>query len=153
MDPIDGLGALALVPASTAIVLAFLTRNTLFALTVACLAGVLVAGLGPAGFPKLLVTALGNEGFAWVMLLEFFIGMFIAFFQRTGAIENFSAFISRQAMTRRRVQLMTWLMGTFVYFSDYFSPSSLAAPCASCRISTASVGKSWPIFVIPRQPR
>ena len=122
MDPIDGLGALALVPASTAIVLAFLTRNTLFALTVACLAGVLVAGLGPAGFPKLLVTALGNEGFAWVMLLEFFIGMLIAFFQRTGAIENFSAFISRQAMTRRRVQLMTWLMGTFVYFSDYFSP-------------------------------
>ena len=122
MDPIEGLGALALVPASTAIVLAFLTRNTLFALTVACLAGVLVAGLGPAGFPKLLVTALGNEGFAWVMLLEFFIGMLIAFFQRTGAIENFSVFISRQAMTRRRVQLMTWLMGTFVYFSDYFSP-------------------------------
>jgi len=110
------------VPASVAILLAFITRNTVFSLAVACLAGVLVAGEGFLGFPNLLVGALGNEDFSWILLLEFFIGILIAFFQRTGAILNFSQFIENRRMTRKRVQLIAWFMGMFVYFSDYFSP-------------------------------
>lgn len=122
MEPTDYIGPLSLVPATVAITLAFITRNTVFSLAVACLAGVLVAGQGFIGFPNLLVGALGNEGFSWILLLEFFIGMLIAFFQRTGAILNFSLFIERRRMTRKRVQLIAWFMGMFVYFSDYFSP-------------------------------
>ena len=119
--PVD-LGPLSLAPASVAILLAFLTRNTVFSLAVACLAGVLVAGDNLLGFPRLLVSALGNEDFSWIFLLELFIGILIAFFQRTGAILNFSSFIERRRMTRKRVQLIAWFMGMFVYFSDYFSP-------------------------------
>jgi len=119
--PVD-LGPLSLVPASVAILLAFLTRNTVFSLAVACLAGVLVAGDNLLGFPRLLISALGNEDFSWIFLLELFIGILIAFFQRTGAILNFSSFIERRRMTRKRVQLIAWFMGMFVYFSDYFSP-------------------------------
>ena len=119
--PVD-LGPLSLVPASVAILLAFLTRNTVLSLAVACLAGVLVAGDNLLGFPRLLVSALGNEDFSWIFLLELFIGILIAFFQRTGAILNFSSFIERRRMTRKRVQLIAWFMGMFVYFSDYFSP-------------------------------
>ena len=119
--PVD-LGPPSLVPASVAILLAFLTRNTVFSLAVACLAGVLVAGDNLLGFPRLLVSALGNEDFSWIFLLELFIGILIAFFQRTGAILNFSSFIERRRMTRKRVQLIAWFMGMFVYFSDYFSP-------------------------------
>lgn len=122
MEATDYIGPLSLVPASIAIVLAFLTRNTVFSLAVACIAGVLVAGQGLLGFPRLLVGALGNEDFSWILLLEFFIGILIAFFQRTGAILNFSGFIERQQMNRKRVQLAAWFMGMFVYFSDYFSP-------------------------------
>jgi Na+/H+ antiporter NhaC len=122
VEPTDYIGPLSLVPASVAIVLAFITRNTVFSLAVACLAGVLVAGQGFMGFPNLLVGALGNEDFSWILLLEFFIGMLIAFFQRTGAILNFSQFIENRRMTRKRVQLIAWFMGMFVYFSDYFSP-------------------------------
>ena len=122
MEATDYIGPLSLVPASVAILLAFYTRNTVFSLAVACLAGVLVAGQGFMGFPNLLVGALGNEGFSWILLLEFFIGILIAFFQRTGAILNFSQYIERRKMTRKRVQLIAWFMGMFVYFSDYFSP-------------------------------
>jgi len=118
----DYIGPLSLIPASVAIILAFATRNTVFSLAVACLAGVLVAGEGLLGFPALLVGALGTEDFSWILLLEFFIGMLIAFFQRTGAILNFSLFIERRKMTRKKVQLIAWFMGMFVYFSDYFSP-------------------------------
>ncbi|HBQ00133.1 MAG TPA: transporter, partial [Gammaproteobacteria bacterium] len=31
-------------------------------------------------------------------------------------------FIENRKMTRKRVQLISWFMGMFVYFSDYFSP-------------------------------
>ncbi|MEE4278111.1 MAG: Na+/H+ antiporter NhaC family protein [Halieaceae bacterium] len=122
MEAGDYIGPLSLVPAGIAIILAFTTRNTVFSLAVACIAGVLVAGEGLLGFPALLVGALGNKDFSWVLLLEFFIGMQIAFFQRTGAIANFSRFIAERRMTRKRVQLVAWVMGMFVYFSDYFSP-------------------------------
>ena len=122
MDTVDTIGAISLIPASVAIVLAFVTRNTVFSLGVAILVGVLVAGEGLMGFPNLLKSALGNTDFSWILLLELFIGVTIAFFQRTGAIRNFSAFVERRKMTRVRVQLVAWFMGMFVFFSDYFSP-------------------------------
>jgi len=122
MEAAQDLGALTLLPASIAIVLAFATRNTVFSLAVACTAGVLVAGQGLMGFPNLLKNALGTTEFSWILLLELFIGVSIAFFQRTGAIRNFSGFVARRNMSRARVQLVAWFMGMFVFFSDYFSP-------------------------------
>ena len=122
MDSIEQFGILSLIPATVAIFLAFLTRNTIFSLAMACFIGVVVSGQGLIGFPNLLKNALGNTDFSWVLLLEFFIGISIAFFQRTGAIHNFSQYIASKKMTRIRVQLIAWFMGMFVYFSDYFSP-------------------------------
>jgi Na+/H+ antiporter NhaC len=118
----ETLGILSLLPASVAIVLAFLTRNTVFALSVACIVGVFAAGQGLMGFPNLLKDSLGTTAFSWIFLLELFIGISIAFFQRTGAIRNFSAWVESLSMNRVRVQLAAWLMGMFVFFSDYFSP-------------------------------
>jgi Na+/H+ antiporter NhaC len=122
VDQPESIGALSLLPATVAIVLAFVTRNTVFSLALACFIGVLVAGQGLMGFPNLLKNALGTTAFSWIFLLELFIGMLIAFFQRTGAIRNFSAWVANRNMTRVRVQLVAWIMGMFVFFSDYFSP-------------------------------
>ena len=74
-------------------------------------------------------------------LLEFFIGILIAFFQRTGAIQNFTAFIERRAMSRVRVQLTAWLMGMFVYFSDYFSPLFVGSTMRACQIAIRYLAK------------
>lgn len=122
MAETETIGALSLIPATVAIVLAFATRNTVFSLATACFVGVLILGEGLMGFPNLLKNALGTTAFSWIFLLELFIGITIAFFQRTGAIRNFSAFVERRNMTRVRVQLVAWFMGMFVFFSDYFSP-------------------------------
>ncbi len=119
--------ALSLVPAAVAIVLAFATRNTIFSLATACLVGVLVAGQGLLGFPNLLKNALGTTAFSWIFLLELFIGVTIAFFQRTGAIANFSRWVEGLSLNRARVQLFAWVMGMFVFFSDYFSPLFVGA--------------------------
>ena len=131
MEAGDHFGALSLLPASVAIVLAFVTRNTVFSLAVACLVGVLAMGQGLLGFPNLLKNALGTTSFSWILLLELFIGVLIAFFQRTGAVRNFGAWVERRRLSRVRVQLVAWVMGMFVFFSDYFSPLFVGATMRS----------------------
>ena len=93
------LGILSLIPAAVAIILAFVTRNTVFSLAVACFIGVLIAGQGLLGFPNLMKEALGTSSFSWIFLLELFIGVLIAFFQRTGAIQQFTLMMERKKLT------------------------------------------------------
>ncbi len=116
------LGIISLLPATIAIVLAFTTRNTVFSLAVAIFVGVLSAGNGLMGFPTILKTSLGTTSFSWILLLELFIGILIAFFQRTGAIQGFTTAMENKNPSRVKIQLTAWVMGMFVFFSDYFSP-------------------------------
>ncbi|TCO71497.1 Na+/H+ antiporter NhaC family protein [Marinisporobacter balticus] len=116
------MGIISLLPATIAIILAFRTRNTVFSLAVAIFIGVLVAGKGLMGFPTILKTSLGTTSFSWILLLELFIGIVIAFFQRTGAIQGFTKIMEDKKLSRKNVQLTAWVMGMFVFFSDYFSP-------------------------------
>ncbi|WP_422485900.1 Na+/H+ antiporter NhaC family protein [Gudongella sp. DL1XJH-153] len=121
MEAMD-LGILSLVPAVIAIVLSFVTKNTVIALMVACITGTLMAGEGLLGFPNLLKASLGSSSFAWVMLLNTFIGVLVAFFRKTGAIQGFAEYIQNKHLSRRAIQLVAWFLGMFVYFSDSFSP-------------------------------
>ncbi|WP_289889554.1 Na+/H+ antiporter NhaC family protein [Virgibacillus pantothenticus] len=122
MHGVATLGFVSVLPPLIAIVLAFWTRDTILSLGIACVIGVFLAGEGLLGFPNLMKQALGNEGFSWIFLLEIFIGILIAFFQRTGAIQSFSEIIGRRQRSRKRIEISTWFMGLFVFFSDYFSP-------------------------------
>lgn len=116
------LGFVSVLPPLIAIILAFWTRDTILALAFACIVGVLLAGEGLLGFPNLMIEALGNESFSWIFLLEIFIGVLIAFFLRTGAIQSFGDLVSRGQPSRNRVGVTAWFMGMFVFFSDYFTP-------------------------------
>ncbi len=122
MGEVVDYGFISVLPALIAIILAFLTRNTLISLAVACLAGVLLAGEGIFGFPNLLKQTLGTSGFAWVMLLNTFIAVLVAFFRKTGAMQGFAAAIEKRKPSRKNLKVMAWILGIFVYFSDSFSP-------------------------------
>ncbi|MDP6456615.1 MAG: transporter, partial [Candidatus Marinimicrobia bacterium] len=60
------LSWISVIPPLLAVVLAFITRDAVISLLIACLAGVLLMGEGIAGFPSFLVRALGNEDFMWI---------------------------------------------------------------------------------------
>ncbi|MEA3423386.1 MAG: Na+/H+ antiporter NhaC family protein [Bacillota bacterium] len=122
MDGLTTMGIISLVPATIAIIMAFVTRNTIFSLFTAIFIGVMLTGEGLLAFPKLLKTSIGTTSFAWILLLELFIGILIAFFQRTGAIQAFTEIMKDKKMSRKNIQLTAWVMGMFVFFSDYFSP-------------------------------
>ncbi|MDO4615763.1 MAG: Na+/H+ antiporter NhaC family protein [Lachnospiraceae bacterium] len=122
MEEVINMGVISIIPPIIAIVLSFATKNTIVSLAVACLTGTLLAGQGWLGFPTLLKESLGTTSFSWVMLLNTFIGILVAYFQKTGAIQGFSEWVHERKLSRRGAQLMAWVLGMFVYFSDSFSP-------------------------------
>jgi Na+/H+ antiporter NhaC len=85
----------SLVPALLAVVLAFVLRDAIVSLLLACVVGVLLLGQGLQGFPGLVTRALGNEDFVWLCTIELCIGVLVAFLQRSGAIALFRERASR----------------------------------------------------------
>lgn len=122
-DPeVMDFGIWAVLPAIAAVTLAFITRDALFSLLVAAIAGVLLQGKGLFGLSGLFLKALGNGDFIWVVMIEIFIGVMVAFFLKTGSTEEFSRVAGTRVKSRVGVQLMGWFLGMFIFFSDYFSP-------------------------------
>ncbi len=119
----DNYGILSLAPAFIALVLAFATRNALFSILLGVLAGVVITGENIIrGFSSIVQSACGNADFIWVISLEVFIGILVALFQKSGAIHAFQEFIARKNLQRKGAQVLAWLLGIFIFFSDYFSP-------------------------------
>jgi len=115
-------GFWAIVPALVAVTLAFITREALFSLLVAAVAGVFIQGKGLWGLSGLFTKALGNGDFIWVVMIEVFIGVLVAFFLKTGSTKEFSRVVGGKISGRKSVQMMAWFLGMFIFFSDYFSP-------------------------------
>lgn len=119
----DNYGILSLAPAFVALVLAFTTRNALFSIFMGVLVGVMITGQNIiSGFSGIVQTACGNADFIWVISLEVFIGILVALFQKSGAIKAFQEFVASKNLKRRGAQVLAWLLGIFIFFSDYFSP-------------------------------
>ena len=115
-------GVWAVVPALVAVTLAFITREALFSLLVAAVAGVFIQGKGLWGLSGLFTKALGNGDFIWVVMIEVFIGVLVAFFLKTGSTKEFARVVGGRITGRKQVQLLGWFLGMFIFFSDYFSP-------------------------------
>ncbi len=119
----DNYGILSLAPAFIALVLAFTTRNALFSILMGVLAGVVITGQNIiSGFSGIIQSACGNADFIWVISLEVFIGILVALFQKSGAIHAFQEFVASKHLKRKGAQVLAWLLGIFIFFSDYFSP-------------------------------
>jgi Na+/H+ antiporter NhaC len=117
----------SLVPALLAVILAFVLRDAVVSLLVACVVGVLLLGQGLQGFPALVTRSLGTEDFIWLFAIELCIGVLVAFLQRSGAIDLFRERASRFVTNRKRAGIMGWGLGLSVFFSDYFSPLFVGA--------------------------
>lgn len=119
----DNFGILSLAPAVIALVLAFVTRNALISILLGVIVGIAITGENLImGMSSLFQSALGNGDFIWIICIEVFIGILVALFQKSGAIDAFAQFIGKFKLEARGVQVVSWLLGIFIFFSDYFSP-------------------------------
>ena len=75
-------GILSLAPVIIALVLSFVTKDALLSILVGVIVGVVIAGSDPiSGLSGIFQSALGNADFIWVLCIEVFIGIMVAFFQ------------------------------------------------------------------------
>ena len=120
----DNYGILSLAPALIAVILAFITREALFSILCGVLVGLLITGQDLLfGFTGIIQSALGNADFIWVIGLEVFIGIMVAFFQKSGAISAVANKLNEKLhITPRIAQVMGAALGVLIFFSDYFSP-------------------------------
>lgn len=97
-------GILSLIPLALTLLLAFWKKDAVFALFMGCLSGVLLLGHDPAfGFSALAEEALGNEDFIWILLIQVFIGIMIAFFMKAGVVKAFAEMIAGKVKSPRSV--------------------------------------------------
>ena len=115
-------GILSLVPLTITLVLAFWKKDAIFALFIGCLSGVIIMGRDPAfGFSALAEEALGNEDFIWILLIQIFIGIMIAFFMKAGVVTAFAKMIAGKVKSPRGIKFAAWFIGLFT-IDDYMSP-------------------------------
>ena len=115
-------GILSLVPLVLTLILAFWKKDAVFALFIGCISGVLLLGMDPAfGFTALAEEALGNADFIWVLLIQVFIGIMIAFFMKAGVVKAFAELVAGKVKSPRGVKLAAWFIGLFT-IDDYMSP-------------------------------
>ena len=75
------------------------------------------------GFTGIIQSALGNADFIWVIGIEVFIGIMVAFFQKSGAISAVANKLNEKLhITPKIAQVMGAALGVLIFFSDYFSP-------------------------------
>lgn len=120
----ESYGFLSLVPALTAVLLAFITREALFSIFCGVMTGIVISGQNPLfGFSSILQNALGDPSFMWVVAIEVFIGIMVAFFQKSGAVASVSDLLNvRMNISGRCAKVLSAVIGIFIFFSDYFSP-------------------------------
>jgi Na+/H+ antiporter NhaC len=100
-----------------------MTRDAVFSLVIGCVIGVVIAGFDPfSGMSKLLQVSLGNADFIWVLMIEVAVGIMIAFYLRADVIRGFTEWSGDKIKSRRLASGFGWLLGIFIFFSDYFSP-------------------------------
>lgn len=123
MGDIAQKGIISLLPVFLTLFLAFKTRDAVFSLIVGCIVGVVIAGFDPAtGMSKLFQASLGNADFIWVLMIEVAVGIMIAFYLRADVIKGFADWGTTKIRSRRMASGFGWLLGLFIFFSDYFSP-------------------------------
>lgn len=117
------VGALALLPVVIILVVAVLTRRTLFAMLCGTLAGAVLLGgweffdswIGYFG------TAMADETLQWLMLVVVLFGILITLFERSGAVREFAAWAERFVNSRRKSTILSFLLSIVLFVDDYLN--------------------------------
>ncbi|MFF2387262.1 Na+/H+ antiporter NhaC family protein [Agromyces sp. NPDC058104] len=117
------VGALALLPVVTILVVAVLTRRTLFAMLCGTLVGAVL--LGGWGFFDSWIgyfgASMADETLQWLMLVVVLFGILITLFERSGAVREFAAWAERFVNSRRKSTVLSFLLAIVLFVDDYLN--------------------------------
>ncbi|MGL4388022.1 MAG: Na+/H+ antiporter NhaC family protein [Brevinema sp.] len=126
----EQLGILTLIPPILAISLAFLTRQVIISLFLGLWSGAIILSFAD-GFipmdlissfttvPKTIVSSLNSSFSAGIIMQVITIGGLIALIGRNGGAKSIAEKIASKARSALSAQIITWLLGIFIFFDDY----------------------------------
>lgn len=123
-------GLLTLLPPIIAIILAFITKNVVLSLFLGVLSGSFLIQTNSHSAPQALFygfldlisklrDSLGSPWNAGIILQCMTIGGLIALVSKMGGAKAVAESLAKKAKTPVSAQLITWLLGIFVFFDDY----------------------------------
>ncbi len=126
----ERFGVLTLIPPLVAIILAFITKNVVISLFIGTLSGcfmVQLAGYNLFGafvqafldFVQRALNSLADPWNAGIVLQVLVIGGVINLISKMGGARAVAEALAKRAKTPRSTQIVTWLLGLFVFFDDY----------------------------------
>ena len=126
----ERFGLLTLIPPIVAIVLAFITKNVVISLFIGILSGSFLISLTGynvfyaliQAFLDFVTRALNSLADPWnagIILQVLVIGGVINLVGKMGGAKAIAEALAKKAKTARSTQLITWLLGLFVFFDDY----------------------------------
>ncbi|HSR67510.1 MAG TPA: Na+/H+ antiporter NhaC family protein [Acidobacteriota bacterium] len=112
LDENDSYGLYSLLPAFSAILLAFLTREVLFALMMGIAVGGIVVS-DPNLLQRFMIPAIGSEQYALILLVYLWcLGGLLGLWTRTGGARAFAEWAAgRMVRGPRSARLFAWLIG------------------------------------------
>lgn len=117
------IGALALLPIATILVVSVLTRRTLLALFSGTLVGALI--VGGWGFVdswiEYFTISMTDETVQWLVLVVALFGMLIAVFNVSGAVRDFALWAERFVNSKRKSLIATWVLTIILFIDDYLN--------------------------------
>ncbi|RZU65627.1 transporter (NhaC family) [Microterricola gilva] len=117
------VGAWALLPVVTILVVAVATRRTLFAMLCGTIVGAVLLG-GWAFFDswvEYLGTAMADATLQWLVLVVVLFGILITLFERSGAVSEFAAWTERFVNSRRKSLVLSFVLSVVLFVDDYLN--------------------------------
>ena len=117
-------GILSLIPPILAVALAFATKNVVVSLLVSLFTGCwIIAGWNPwlglqGMFKEHLFVDMTGSSNAQTIIMMSFVGGFVALIERTGGARAFATSIANKVHSRTTAQVVNWLGGLAIFFSD-----------------------------------
>lgn len=121
-------GIFALLPPLLAIALAMLTKQVLFSLFIGIWIGAtMLSGWNPLTglidtFGEFIIPAMGDSWNASVLLMTMFVGAFSLMIEKGGGAFAFAKALKDKIKTRKQGQIISWLGGLLIFFSDSTNP-------------------------------
>jgi len=115
----------AILPPLLAIILALVFKEVLIALTLGVFSGaLLLVGFNPFSAAAMMADryirgGLAEPDHAAIVIFSMMLGGMVGIISRSGGSAGIVAFLLRYARGRRSAQVVTWLMGFFIFFDDY----------------------------------
>jgi len=120
----DNYGILTLLPVTLILVIAVLTKRTLFAMLIGLCAAALVLG-GFTGFLDQLFEStyggMSDETLQWLLLVIVMFGILISLFEKSGAVMEFGEWTGKFIKTKRQTLIFTFILGIIVFIDDYLN--------------------------------